>query len=86
MDRLGLLQVPAKITGKLVVSSIEGQHYELETNEGVYVLQYDGDNKYLAKVLGSMVGKDLEIGGYEQNVFTTYQRGKVFKVISIEAK
>lgn len=82
MEKSGLLQMPSKITGKLVISNIEGQHYELETKDGVYVLQFDTDNKYLAKALGSMVEKDLELDGYEQQVFTVYQRGKVFKVIS----
>lgn len=86
MEKMGLLQVPATITGKLTVSNIEGQHYELETEDGIYVLLYDGESKYLAKMLSSMVGKDIEVSGYEQEGYNQYQRGKAFKAISVKAK
>lgn len=83
MEKSGLIQVPEKLTGKLVISDIEGQHLELETKDGIYVLIYDIESKYLAKLLNNAVGKNIEVSGYVQSGYNIYQRGKVFKVISI---
>lgn len=86
MEESGLIQLPEKLTGKLVINEIEGEHFELETEDGIYVLQYAADNKFLAKALNNMVGKEIEVEGYEQNVMSIYQRGKIFKVISVKLK
>ena len=58
----------------------------METADGIYVLIHDKDNKYLVKLLNKMVGKEIEVSGYEQSGFNIYQRGKMFKVISVELK
>lgn len=86
MDKSGLFQSSLRLTGKLSVNDIEGRHFELETGDGLYVLVYDNDNRYLDKLLKSSVGKNIEVGGYIQNGYSVYQRGKVFKVISIKAE
>ncbi|MEA4848048.1 MAG: S8 family serine peptidase [Clostridiaceae bacterium] len=86
MERSGLILVPEKLTGKLVVNDIEGQHYELETADDIYVIIHDADNKYLEKLLSRSVGKDIEASGYEQSGYNIYQRGKLFKAISIQVK
>ncbi|NLK34029.1 MAG: hypothetical protein GX301_01065, partial [Gracilibacteraceae bacterium] len=64
----------------------EGQHYELETADGIYVLIHDKDNKYLAKLLAGSVGKEIEVEGFVQSGYSIYQRGKIFKVISVKLK
>lgn len=86
MDKSGMLLVPVKLTGKLSVNDIEGRHFELETENGLYVLIHDSESRYLAKLLDSSVGKSLEVSGYVQSGYSIYQRGKVFKVISITVK
>ncbi len=86
MEKSGLILVPEKLTGKLVISDIEVQHYELETADGIYVIIHDADNKYLEKLLSRSVGKDIEAIGYEQSGYNIYQRGKLFKAISIQVK
>jgi subtilisin family serine protease len=83
MESLGLIKAPEKLIGKLVINDIEGQHFELETADGIYVIIHDKDSKYLAKLLNKMVGKEIEVSGYEQSGFNIYQRGKMFKVISV---
>lgn len=37
MEKSGLILVPEKLTGKLLISDIEGKHFELETKDGIYV-------------------------------------------------
>ena len=86
MENFGLITSPEKLTGKLVINEIEGKHFELETAEGIYVIIHDKDSKYLAKLLNKMVGKEIEVSGYEQSGFNIYQRGKMFKAISVKLK
>lgn len=84
MESMGLIDLPSMASGKLVISDIEGRHYELETSEGIYVLIADEKDRATDKMLGNMVGKEIKVKGYFQSGFNIYQRGRMFKVISIE--
>jgi len=86
MDKSGMLISPLKLTGKLSLNDIEGSHYELETKDELYVLTYDSESKYLAKLLKSSIGKNIEASGYIKSGYSIYQRGKMFKVISVEVE
>ena len=87
MEKAGYLKLAETVTGKLVISRIEGRHYELETeNDGVYVLVYDSDSKYLERLLDKSVGKEIEVTGYVQGGYSIYMKDAVFKVIEIHEK
>ncbi|MDD4835067.1 MAG: S8 family serine peptidase [Lutispora sp.] len=86
MDSMGLLDMPYVLTGKLVLSDIEGRHYELETKDGIYVLIPDDKDRSIDKMLREMVDKEVKVKGYLQSGFNIYQRGKLLKVISIEQR
>jgi len=86
MDSFGLITVPEELNGKLEINDIEGRHYELETKDGIYVIVHEKDSKYLARLLAGSVGKEIRVKGYEQGGFNIYQRGKMFKVISVNVK
>ena len=51
---------------------------------GIYVFISDENDKTVKRMLRSMVGKEVKVKGYIQSGLNIYQRGKLFKVISIE--
>ncbi len=84
MENTGLIDLPTKIKGKLVINHIEGTHYELETTGGIYVLILDKNDKTLNNIVNNSIGKEITVKGYIQSGNSIYQRGKMFKVISVE--
>lgn len=84
MENTGLIDLPTKITGKLVINHIEGTHYELETSDGIYVLILDKNDKTLNNIINDSIGEEITVKGYIQSGYNIYQRGKMFKVVSVE--
>ena len=84
MENTGLIDLLTKIKGKLVINHIEGTHYELETTSGIYVLILDKNDKTLNNIINDSIGKEITVKGYIQSGYSIYQRGKMFKVISVE--
>lgn len=72
-----------KATGKLVVSNVEGRHFELETGTGRLVLLPEEGSTGVAKDLEKYAGQVVMVIGTLTNESNIYMRGAIMRVNSV---
>lgn len=79
---------PGMLEGKLAVSGVEGQHYELEAavdgGKLVYVLIPAGDE--VEKALAACVGMRVCVTGSVHQGPSIFMRGSVFRVTGVHTR
>ncbi|WP_406676891.1 stalk domain-containing protein [Neomoorella carbonis] len=77
------LDQTVRVSGKLVVSDVEGRHYELETARGRLVLVPDKDYPAAARDLEKYAGQEVMITGVITREASLYMRGPLLRVRSV---
>lgn len=77
------LDSTTRATGKLVLSTLEGRHFELETGQTRLVLVPETEGSPIAEDLEKYVGQTVTVEGVITNDPNTYMRGPLMKVKSI---
>ncbi|MGI9860457.1 copper amine oxidase N-terminal domain-containing protein [Moorella naiadis] len=70
-------------TGRLVVSDVEGRHFELETGQGRLVLLPEEGSTGIAKDLEKYAGQMVIVVGTMTNEPNIYMRGPIMRVNSV---
>ncbi len=82
-ERMGLFEVTAAVTGKLVLSTVEKPHWELEAEGRTYVLLTDPADKVTAAFLRAHEGRRVTVTGYLLPGADIYMRGPLLKVLEV---
>lgn len=84
-DRLGLFEQTLTLEGSLVMSTVEGPHFELVAADKTYVLVADRSDRALSTWLNTHLGQTVRVTGYLVPGPNIYMRGPVLRVISAES-
>ncbi|QGP91306.1 hypothetical protein MGLY_06370 [Neomoorella glycerini] len=77
------LDKTSRATGKLVVSNVEGRHFELETTGGRLVLLPDKGAPDMVKELEKYAGQTVTVTGVITNELNIYMRAPIMRVQSV---
>jgi len=71
------------VTGRLVVSELEGRHFEMETADGRLALIPEEGNRTVKAALEARVGRQATVRGVRMDGVSQYMRGPLFKVTRV---
>ncbi|WP_338827032.1 stalk domain-containing protein [Neomoorella thermoacetica] len=77
------LDQTTRVSGKIVVSDVEGRHYELETARGRLVLVPDKGYPVAAQDLEKYAGREVIVAGVISGEPSMYMRGPLLRVRSV---
>lgn len=84
-DRRGLFEQTLTLEGSLVMSTVEGPHFELVAADNTYVLVADRSDRALSSWLNTHLGQTVRVTGYLVPGPNIYMRGPVLRVIRAES-
>lgn len=82
-EQLGLYTETVTVTGKLVWSTVEKPHWELEADGEIYVLLPDAADKLTAALLRESEGRRVTATGYLLLSPSIYMRGSLLRVLEV---
>ncbi len=82
-EEIGLFEVTTAVTGKLVLSTLEKPHWELQADGGTYVLLPDPADAATAALLRAYQGRQVTVTGYLFPGPNIYMRGPLLRVLEV---
>ncbi|HAG07725.1 MAG TPA: hypothetical protein DCL13_06070 [Peptococcaceae bacterium] len=80
---MGLFEVTTTVTGKLVWSTVEKPHWELQADGETYILLPDPADRATAALLRAHEGRRVTVTGYILTGPNIYMRGPLLRVLAV---